>query len=277
MRQSLVACVVLGMFAASPLGAQPGVPAPAPGASGLPTPLREVGFDQNIGASLPLELEFRDETGAAVRLAQYFGTRPVLLSLVYYECPMLCSMALNGLVSSLRALDLEPGQDFDIVTVSFNPREGAALAAAKKANYVAAYDRPQAAASWHFLTGDSLAIRQLTETVGFRYTWDEKTQQYAHASGLIVVTPNGQLARYFFGIEYSSRDLRLGLVEASAGKLGNVVDQALLFCYRYDPESGTYAAAALNLVRAGGAVTVVAIAALILLLRRRDRARSGTI
>jgi protein SCO1/2 len=254
---------------------QPAAPAapPARDASGLPVPLREVGFDQNIGAMLPLDVTFHDETGATVALGQYFGSRPVLLSLVYYECPMLCSMALNGLVSSLRVLDLEPGRDFDIVTVSFNPREDPALAAAKKAKYVEEYERPQAATAWHFLTGDSLAIHQLTETVGFRYIWDEKTRQYAHASGVVVVTPAGQLARYFFGIEYSARDLRLGLVEASAGKLGTVVDQALLYCFRYDPESGTYAAAALNLVRAGGAITVVGVAALILLLRRRDRRR----
>jgi len=280
MMRSLVACLVMLAVAAAVAVGQPAAPAPAPAAgsqSGLPVPLREVGFDQNIGAMLPLDLSFRDETGEAVTLGQYFGSRPVLLSLVYYECPMLCSMALNGLVSSLRVLDLEPGRDFDLVTVSFNPKEGPALAAAKKATYVEEYDRPQAASAWHFLTGDSLAIRRLTDTVGFRYTWDEKTKQYAHASGLIVTTPSGQLARYFFGIDYSPRDMRLGLVEASAGKLGNVVDQALLYCFRYDPESGTYAAAALNLVRAGGAVTVVAMAALLLVLRHRNRARPNTI
>lgn len=277
MKRALLVCCFAVALAAPAVRSQPGQPAPAVrGQTGLPTALREVGFDQNIGAMLPLDLQFRDEAGQAVALGQYFGGRPVLLSLVYYECPMLCSMALNGLVSSLRVLDLEPGRDFEIVTVSFNPREGPELAAAKKANYVAEYDRPAAAAAWHFLTGDSLAIRTLTQTVGFRYAWDEESQQYAHASGVIVTTPAGQLARYFFGIEYAPRDLRLGLVEASAGKLGNVIDQALLYCFRYDPESGTYAAAALNLVRAGGAVTVAGLAALILLLRRRDRRRPDT-
>ena len=250
-----------------------GVSAAAENKSGLPRALREVGFDQKIGTMLPLGLRFRDETGASVELGSFFGQRPVLLSLVYYECPMLCSMALNGLVSSLRVLNMEPGRDFEIVTVSFDSTEGPELAAAKKAKYLEEYHRPGAASSWHFLTGEGPAIRGLTESVGFRYTWDEPTKQFAHASGLIVTTPAGELARYFFGIEYAPRDLRLGLVEASQGKLGNVVDQALLYCFRYDPESGTYAAAALNLVRAGGVVTVILIAVFILWMRRQERRR----
>ena len=248
----------------------------AQGQPGLPAPLREVGFDQNIGATLPLATEFRDEKGEAVALGSYFGSRPVLLSLVYYECPMLCTMSLNGLVSSLRALDLEPGRDFEIVTVSFEPREGPELAAAKKTRYVEEYGRAGAAEAWHFLTGDAEAIRALTETVGFRYVWDEVSKQYAHASGAIIVTPDGKLARYFYGIEYSPRDLRLGMVEASAGKLGGVVDQVLLYCYRYDPEAGSYAAVALNMVRAGGVATILIIAVGILWMRRQERLRART-
>ncbi len=293
MKRLVLACLLLGWAVAAagqpgvPASRQPGAAAPSPSAgtsasspsaaaanqSGLPRALREVGFDQKIGTMLPLQLRFRDETGATVELGSFFGQRPVLLSLVYYECPMLCSMALNGLVSSLRALNMEPGRDFEIVTVSFDSTEGPALAAAKKAKYLEEYHRPGAAASWHFLTGEGPAIRGLTESVGFRYTWDEPTKQFAHASGLIVTTPAGELARYFFGIEYAPRDLRLGLVEASQGKLGNVVDQALLYCFRYDPESGTYAAAALNLVRAGGVVTVILIAVFILWMRRQERRR----
>ncbi len=253
-----------------------GVTGLAQGQSGLPGPLREVGFDQNIGAALPLLAEFRDESGERVALGRYFGSRPVLLSLVYYECPMLCTMSLNGLVSSLRALDMQPGRDFEIVTVSFEPREGPELAAAKKAHYVEEYGRAGAAEAWHFLTGDADAIRALTETVGFRYVWDEASKQYAHASGAMVATPDGKLARYFYGIEYSPRDLRLGMVEASAGKLGGVVDQVLLYCYRYDPEAGSYAAAALNIVRAGGVAMVLLIAAGILWMRRQERLRART-
>jgi protein SCO1/2 len=185
-------------------------------------------------------------------------------------------MSLNGLVSSLRALELEPGRDFEIVTVSFEPREGPELAAAKKVHYVEEYGRAGAADAWHFLTGDAESIRALTETVGFRYVWDEVSKQYAHASGAIIVTPDGKLARYFYGIEYSPRDLRLGMVEASAGKLGGVVDQVLLYCYRYDPEAGSYAAVALNIVRAGGVATILIIAVGILWMRRQERLRART-
>ena len=296
MTRTLLAGAILVLCLAMAASSQPGVPAarqpatsPSPSGgttasspldpatssnqSGLPPALREVGFDQKIGTMLPLDVRFRDESGATVELGSFFGRRPVLLSLVYYECPMLCSMALNGLVSSLRALNMEPGQDFEIVTVSFDSTEGPELAAAKKAKYVEEYNRNGAAAAWHFLTGDAAAIRELTESVGFRYVWDEPTQQFAHASGVIVTTPAGELSRYFYGIEYAPRDLRLGLVEASQGKLGTVVDQALLYCFRYDPESGTYAAVALNLVRAGGVVTVVVLAALVWWMRRQERRR----
>lgn len=246
-----------------------------PAEPGLPAPLREVAFEQKIGANLPLDLPFRNENGDSVTLGRYFGARPVMLSLVYYECPMLCNMALNGLVTSLRALDLKPGKDFDIVTVSFDPREGPELAAAKKQHYLQELHRPGAEEAWHFLTGDADAIEKLTSTVGFRYVFDEKTQQFAHASGLIITTPQGQLARYFYGIEYSPRDLRFGLVEASEGKVGSVVDQALLYCFHYDPEAGSYAAAAFKIVRLAGALTVIGIAALIILLRRGESRRAA--
>ncbi|MFQ5599163.1 MAG: SCO family protein [Candidatus Krumholzibacteriia bacterium] len=244
---------------------------PARAQDGIPPQLREVGFDQNLGAQVPLDLVFRDEAGAEVELGRYFGDKPVVLALVYYECPMLCSMVLNGLTSSLRVLKFDIGSDFEVLTISFDPGETPELAAAKKRNYVEEYARPGAAAGWHFLTGGDESIRTLTEAVGFRYVYDPDLDQYAHASGIVVLTPEGRVARYFFGIEYAPKDLRLGLVEAAEGRIGSVVDQVLLYCFRYDPESGTYSAVALNIVRLGGILTVSGIVALILLLRRKGR------
>lgn len=238
---------------------------------GVPAPLREVGFDQKLGDAVPLDARFVDETGVEVTLGSLFGERPVVLSLVYYECPMLCSMALNGLVSSLRVLELSVGREFDVLTVSFDPRETSELAAAKKASYVASYGREGAARSWHFLSGGAEAIAALTEAVGFRYVYDSDTGQYAHAAGIVVLTPNGRIARYFYGIDYPARDLRLGLVEASQGRIGSVVDQVLLYCFQYDPESGSYAAVALNIVRLAGVLTILAIAVLLVVLRRGER------
>jgi len=241
----------------------------------LPPELREVGFDQRPGEQVPLDLPFRDESGATIALGRYFSSRPVILSLVYYECPMLCSEALNGLVRSLRVVGLKPGQDFEIVTVSFSPRDTPALAAAKKQNYLSELRRPGAAGAWHFLTGDSTAIAALTRSVGFRYFYDTETRQYAHATGVVLLTPAGRIARTLYGIEPAPRDLRLGLVEAAAGRIGTVIDQALLYCFQYDPERGTYAAAVLRIVRLAGVVTVAGIVLLILLLRRRERPGAG--
>ena len=207
-------------------------------ASVLPTPLQGIGIDQRLGEVLPLDLPFRDETGRTVRLGDYFGARPVILTLAYYECPMLCTQVLNGVVRSLRALPFTVGKEFEIVTVSFNPDEKPALASAKKAEYIASYGRPEAAAGWHFLTGDQPSISAIARAAGFRYRRDEESGQYIHASGIMVLTPDGVLARYFYGIDYAPRDLRLGLVEASAGRIGTPADRALLFCFHYDPATG---------------------------------------
>ncbi|UCE02921.1 MAG: SCO family protein [Candidatus Latescibacterota bacterium] len=245
--------------------------APAAAQPGVPTPLREVGFDQNLGGSVPLDARFSDEQGNEVELGRFFGERPVILSLVYYECPMLCSMALNGLVGSLRVLDESIGDEFEVVTVSFDPEETSALAAGKKQSYVASYAREGAADAWHFLTGEAESIRELTNAVGFRYVYDEQTAQFAHAAGIVLLTPEGKIARYFYGIEYPGRDLRLGLVEASEGRIGNVVDQVLLYCFQYNPETGSYAAVALNIVRLAAVLTIVGIALLLLVLRRGER------
>jgi protein SCO1/2 len=226
-----------------------------------------------LGEQVPLDLTFVDEQEQLVELGSYLGTRPVILTLVYYECPMLCSLVLNGLVGALKAVPFDLGTEYDILTVSFDPGEKPRLARINKTNYLREYHLEDAADGWHFLVGDEENIRRLTESVGFRYTYDAETDQYAHAAGIMVLTPTGQIARYFFGVEYSPRDIRLGLVEASENRIGSVVDQVLLYCYTYNPTSGTYAATALALVRLGGVVTIIALVVFLLIMLRRDRRR----
>ena len=241
--------------------------------SGLPKALDDVGIDQKLNEQLPLDLVFKDENGASVKLGDYFGKKPVVLSLVYYQCPMLCNQVLNGMVTAFKVMNFKAGQDFDVVTVSFDPRETAALAAAKKntyVNYLPDDRRAGAASGWHFLTGDEASIRRLTDAVGFRYHWDEATNQFVHASAIYVTTPEGKLARYFYGIEYAPRDLRLGLIEAADNKIGSRVDQLLLYCYHYDPATGKYGAAVMNIMRVGGVITLIAIVVLLFALRRRN-------
>lgn len=261
-----------------PVGQAPPAAPPPPTAqpdlladrSGI-SPLRDIGFDQKLGAKLPLDIELRDETGRVVRLGEYFGRRPVLLSLAYYDCPMLCGMALQGIASALRTLTLEAGKDFEVVTVSFDPRETPELARSRKATYLAAYGRPQSPEAWHFLTGDEAQIRRVTGAVGFRYVWDGEQKQFAHATGLVLLTPDGRIARYLFGVEYAPKDLRLGLVEASEGRIGTLADKLLLLCYQYDAHTGRYSAAALGSVRAGAILTVFGLGAFILIMARRER------
>jgi protein SCO1/2 len=250
-------------------------PETAPPSSAMPPQLREVGFDQRLGERLPLDLQLRDETGRTVRLGDYFGRRPVVLALVYYECPMLCTLVLNGLESSLRALELTVGQEFEVVTVSFDPRETPQLAAAKKDLLLRRYGRAGAERGWHFLTGESDAIRRLTAAAGFRFVYDQAKDQFAHPAGVVVATPDGTISRYFYGAEYPARDLRLGLVEASAGRIGGAVDQLLLLCFHYDPQTGRYSAAIWNLLRVAGGLTVLAMAAAIAAMVRRERRRSA--
>jgi protein SCO1/2 len=236
---------------------------------GLPAMVRGVGIDQNLNAQIPLELTFKDESGQIVRLGQYFRQKPVVLALVYYECPMLCDMVLNGLTHSMEQISLNLGADFDVVTVSFNPHETWQLAASKKANYVEKYQRKGAAEGWHFLTGEEANIQKLAETAGFHYKYDPITKQYAHAAGIMVLTPDGKIARYFYGIEYKPRDFRLGLVEASERKIGSPVDAVLLFCFHYDPMTGKYGLIISNVTRILGSTTVVALGALLFFLIRR--------
>ena len=241
--------------------------------SAMPAPLREIGFDQNLDQPVPLETPLVDETGNAVRLGDYFGTRPVILLFAYYECPMLCTQVINGLASALGTLSLEPGKDFEIVTVSFDPRDTPATAAAKKATYLERYKRPGADRAWHFLTGAPASIAQLTKAAGFRYAWDEQTQQFAHPTGVIVLTPDGRPARYLFGIDYGPRDLRLALVEASAGKVGTPVDALVLYCYHYNPMTGRYGLVIMRAMRIAGGLTVLALGSFIVIMLRRERTR----
>lgn len=239
----------------------------------LRPPFEQIGFDQHLGDRLPLDLMFRDEAGRGVRLADYFDGRPVVLNLAYYRCPMLCTLVLNGIASSSGALNLAMGRDYDIVTVSIDPRETPDLAAAKKAGYLKEYSHLGDGKGWHFLTGDETSVRRLADAIGFRYAYDTNKDQYAHPSGVVVITPDGRVARYFFGIEYAPRDLRLALVQASAGKIGTVAERLLLLCYQYDPASGRYGAVPLTLIRLGGVVTVLALAGFVIVMLRREASR----
>jgi protein SCO1 len=247
--------------------------AAAPDASVRPPLLRDVGLEPHLGAALPLDVPLRDEDGAAVTLGRYLdGRRPAVLVFAYYGCPMLCSQVLNALTRSVKALAFDVGNEFDVVVVSFDPRDGPDAARAKKADIVARYGRGSAGAGWHFLGGDAPSVRRLTDAAGFRYAWDEVGQQFAHVAVVLVVTPDGRIARYFPGIEYPPRDLRLGLVEASAGRIGTTVDRLLLFCYHYDAATGRYTPAIESALRVGGVLTVLGLGALIVGLRRREGA-----
>lgn len=241
-----------------------------------PTVLTKVGIDQRLGQQIPLDLKFKDEFGKDVTLGKYFNQkRPVLLALVYYDCPMLCTQVLNGMTSALGVLKFTAGKEFDVLAVSFDPRETPELAASKKKTYIQRYRRPGSEDAWHFLTGSQQSIDVLTKTAGFRYAWDEKTQQFAHASALMLVTPDGRLAQYYYGIEYSPKDMRLGMIEASQEKIGNAVDELILFCYHYDPMTGKYGAVAMNVVRAGGVLTVLILVTFMFVSIRRETHHVG--
>jgi protein SCO1 len=237
----------------------------------LPAILKEVGFDQRLNEHVPLDLVFRDEAGRAVKLGDYFSGKPVILSLVYYNCTTLCPMILDGMVRSLTPVSFDIGKEFTMLTVSFDTRDTPAQAAVKKAEYVQRYHRAGAADGWHFLTGEEAAIRQLTKAVGFRYLYDEKTDQFAHAAGILMLTPQGKVSRYFYGFDFSPRDLRLGLIEAAANKIGTPIDQVLLYCYHYDPLTGKYGLIVMNVLRLAGLATVLALGGFILVMLRRER------
>jgi len=241
-----------------------------------PAALRDVGIDQKLNEQVPLDVTFRDETGSTVRLGDYFHGKPVILSLVYFECPMLCPMAMHGLLVSLQKVSWTAGRDFNVLTVSFNPSETPEVAASKRNVYLGLYNREGSERGWHFLTGDEGSIERLTQAVGFRYHYDSASRQYAHPTMIAVLTPQGRVSRYLYGIEYPERDVRLALVEASHNKIGTAVDQALLFCYHYDPGQGKYGFAITRVLRAAGVVTVVLLGGAMLIMFRREHYKLGT-
>jgi protein SCO1/2 len=237
---------------------------------GMPSPFQRLGFDQRVGQRVPPDLAFRDEAGRQVRIGDYFGKRPVVLSLVYFGCPMLCPLTLDGLTRSLKGMSFDAGKEFEVVVVSFDPRETAAMAAAARRAALQRYGRPETAPGWHFLTGAAEPIRRLTQTVGFRYFYDERAGQFAHAAGIVLLTPQGVASRYLYGIEFPARNVRLGLVEAAGNRIGSPLDQVLLYCFHYDPVGGKYSAVTLNIVRLSALLTVAGLALMIVLLRRHE-------
>jgi protein SCO1/2 len=242
----------------------------APPANTRPPRLENVGIEQHLDTQVPPDLTFRDETGKTVKLGDYFGHKPLILNLVYYNCTMLCGEALAGLSSAMRLVKFDLGNEFDVVTVSFDPRETPGMAAAKKKDYVKRYGRANAAAGWHFLTGQPDSINALTKAVGFQYQYDPKTNQYAHATAIMVLTPQGRISRYFYGVDFPPKDLRMGLVEASQGKIGNAVDAVLLYCYHYNPETGKYGAMVANILRLAAAATILIMGIFLFILWRLD-------
>jgi protein SCO1/2 len=254
---------------------QPGMPGSMGFSSGIvasnvPPQFKDVTFAQRLGQKLPLDVHFTDEAGRSVALGEYFGSRPVVLAFVYYQCPMLCTQVMNGISSALKVLPFAPGKDFDIVLVSFDPRDTPEAANAKKRAHLDHWAATPTANGWHFLTGTEASIRQVTAAAGFTYQWDAETNQFAHVSGLLVATQDGTLSRYFYGVEYSPRDLRLALIDSGDGKIGSVVDELLLYCFQYDPSHGRYGAVFMNIMRLGGVLTVCFIGGFVLLMRRRE-------
>jgi protein SCO1 len=241
----------------------------------MPGPLKAVHYDQRLGEQVPLGLPFRDDAGRPVKLGDYLGARPAVLILAYYRCPMLCDMVMQAAESGLKPLSLDPGKDFDVIVASIDPTDTPERAAMKKRDIVKRYARPGTEAGWHFLTGPPPSIERLANAVGFQYVYDKEKDQFAHAAGIVILTPEGKVSRYFFGIEYPPRDLRLGLVEASGNKIGGLVDQVLLYCFHYDPAVGRYSAVTLNIMRGVAALFAVGLALFILLLRRRETAQPG--
>jgi protein SCO1 len=239
-----------------------------------PPHLENVGIDQHLDTQIPPDLAFTDDSGRSVILGDYFGKKPLILNLVYFHCTMLCGEELAGLTAAMKLVKFDLGKEFDVVTVSFDPRETPAMAAAKKKDFLERYGRPGTADGWHFLTGSADSINTLAKAVGFRYQYDPKTNQYAHATAIMILTPQGHISRYLYGVDFPPKDLRLGLVEASQRKIGNPVDQILLYCYHYDPASGKYGAVISNILKLGGGLTIVLLAGLLLVLFRLDKAAS---
>jgi protein SCO1/2 len=239
-----------------------------PPANVRPPRLENVGIEQRLDSQVPPDLAFRDETGKSVQLGDYFGRKPLVLNLVYYRCPMLCGEVLAGLTGSMRMVSFDLGHEYDVITVSFDPNETPQTAASKKEEYLRRYGRAGAADGWHFLTGSADSINALTRAVGFQYQYDPKINQYAHATAIMVLTPQGRISRYFYGVDFPPKDLRLGLVEASHGKIGGPVDQVLLYCYHYDPATGKYGAIIANILQLAAGLTILILGLLLFILIR---------
>ena len=241
-----------------------------PAAATMPAALQNVGFEPPLNGPMPLDLAFRDETGRGLQLREYFGQKPVVLAFVYYNCPMLCDQVEQGVVGVLRMLSFNPGRDYEVVFVSFDSRETPEMAAEKKKKALLHFRRPETDSGWHFLTGSKESIEAAAKAANFRFSFDAKNNLFAHASGVLLLTPDGHISRYFYGVEYPGRDMRLGLVEASAGKIGTPIDHVLLYCYHYDPTAATYSASILKIIRLGGVLTILLIVGGILISRRRE-------
>ena len=245
-------------------------------ASGMPKILQGVGFRPELNAQMPLDASFKDETGKDVRLGDYLHTqKPVLLAFVYYGCPMMCTQLEQGVVGSLRMLSFNPGRDYEVVFVSFDDRDTPEMAAAKKTTAMNKFRRPETSTGWHFLSGSKESIAAVTNAANFHFNYDAKSNLFAHASGLILLTPDGRISRYFYGVEFPARDVRLGLVDASAGKIGSPVDHVLLYCFQYDPSTAHYSAAILRIVRLGGILTIATMIVALMVFRRRERAAAN--
>jgi len=271
--RSILAALIF-LLGAGVVAAQ-AAPDAGPAANYRPSVLQNVGFAPPLNGHLPLDTPFRDETGRDVQLHEYFTQKPVLLAFVYYGCPMLCDQLEQGVVGTLRMLSFNPGRDYEVVFVSFDDRESPDMAAQKKATAMSHFRRPETASGWHFLTGSKTSIDALTKAANFRFSFDTKTNLFAHASGILLLTPDGRISRYFYGVEFPSRDVRLGLVDASAGKIGTAIDHALLFCYQYDPSSGRYSASILKVMRLGAILTVLGLVSAMLIFRRRDHSAAS--
>ena len=270
LRRTLPLIFIASSAFAQPLPAASGAPA-----AEMPAALREVGFDQNLDALLPLDTAFTDEHGRIVTIGDYFGERPVVLAFVYYGCPMLCLQSLSSLAATLGVLSENPGDDFEVVSISIDPRETPALAFEKKKHYVERSGKPSIAEGWHYLTGTDANIQRLTNAAGFRYAWDASAQQYAHPAGIVVATPQGKVSRYLFGIDYGPRDLRLALLDASEGQISSPIKKVLLYCYHYDLATGRYSLAIMRVVQLAGVVTVLSLGTLIVIWTRRERRQVG--
>jgi len=241
-----------------------------PSAATLPPALQNVGFEPPLNGQMPLDLHFRDETGRDVPLREFFGQKPVVLAFVYYSCPMLCDEIQRGVVGTLRMLSFNPGRDYEVVFISFDPHDTAEMAAEKKKAALERFRRPETVAGWHFLTGSQESIEAATRAANFRFRYDVTSKLFAHASGMMILTADGRISRYFYGVEYPGRDMRLGLVDASAGRIGTPIDHVLLFCYHYDPSSAKYSASILRIIRLGGILTILSLVGGIWISRRRE-------